>query len=61
LLIGLVALIGKDNAVAQNIYTTFNPASEKWNTPILIFQGKDFQYQLDKVKAFQAAQLLVLK
>jgi hypothetical protein len=62
LLIGLVALIGKDNAVAQKIYTTFNPAKEKWNTPILIFQGgKDFQYQLDKVKAFQAAQLLVLK
>jgi hypothetical protein len=29
---------------------------------ILIFQGgKDFEYQLDKVRSFQAAQLLILK
>ncbi|WP_369752695.1 alpha/beta fold hydrolase [Flavobacterium sp. WC2409] len=55
----------KDNAVAQKTYTTFNPASlvEKWNTPILIFQGgKDFRVPIGQgQEAFQAAQLRGIK
>jgi dipeptidyl aminopeptidase/acylaminoacyl peptidase len=55
----------KDNAVAQKTYTTFNPATlvEKWNTPILIFQGgKDFRVPIGQgQEAFQAAQLLGIK
>jgi len=55
----------KDNAVAQKTYTTFNPASlvEKWNAPILIFQGgKDFRVPIGQgQEAFQAAQLLGIK
>ena len=55
----------KDNAVAQKTYTTFNPASlvEKWNRPILIFQGgKDFRVPIGQgQEAFQAAQLRGIK
>ena len=55
----------KDNTVAQKTYTTFNPASlvEKWNTPILIFQGgKDFRVPIGQgQEAFQAAQLRGIK
>lgn len=55
----------KDNAAAQKTYTTFNPASlvDKWNTPILIFQGgKDFRVPIGQgQEAFQAAQLLGVK
>lgn len=55
----------KDNAIAQKTYTTFNPASlvEKWNTPILIFQGgKDFRVPIGQgQEAFQAAQLRGIK
>jgi len=55
----------KDNAIAQKTYTTFNPATlvDKWNTPILIFQGgKDFRVPIGQgQEAFQAAQLLGIK
>lgn len=55
----------KDNAVAQKTYTTFNPVSfvEKWNAPILIFQGgKDFRVPIGQgQEAFQAAQLRGIK
>ena len=55
----------KDNTVSQKTYTTFNPASlvEKWNTPILIFQGgKDFRVPIGQgQEAFQAAQLRGIK
>ncbi len=55
----------KDNAVAQKTYTKFNPANfvEKWNTPILIFQGgNDFRVPIGQgQEAFQAAQLRGLK
>ncbi|MBU0940792.1 MAG: S9 family peptidase [Bacteroidetes bacterium] len=55
----------KDNAVVQKTYTTFNPATlvDKWNTPILIFQGgKDFRVPIGQgQEAFQAAQLLGIK
>ena len=55
----------KDNAVAQKSYTTFNPANyvDKWNTPILIFQGGlDFRVPIGQgQEAFQAAQLRGIK
>ena len=55
----------KDNAIAQKTYTTFNPATlvEKWNAPILIFQGgKDFRVPIGQgQEAFQAAQLRGIK
>ncbi len=55
----------KDNVVAQKTYTTFNPANfvEKWNTPILIFQGgNDFRVPIGQgQEAFQAAQLRGIK
>jgi dipeptidyl aminopeptidase/acylaminoacyl peptidase len=55
----------KDNAIAQKTYTTFNPATlvEKWNTPILIYQGgKDFRVPIGQgQEAFQAAQLRGIK
>ncbi|MGO4817392.1 S9 family peptidase [Flavobacterium sp. W22_SRS_FP1] len=55
----------KDNAVAQKTYTTFNPATlvEKWDTPILIYQGgKDFRVPIGQgQEAFQAAQLRGIK
>ena len=56
---------GKDNAVAQKAYTTFNPMTlvEKWNKPILIIQGgKDFRVPIGQgQEAFQAAQLRGIK
>jgi dipeptidyl aminopeptidase/acylaminoacyl peptidase len=55
----------KDNIVAQKTYTTFNPATlvEKWDTPILIYQGgKDFRVPIGQgQEAFQAAQLRGIK
>ena len=55
----------KDNAVAQKTYTKFNPANavEKWNMPILIFQGGlDFRVPIGQgQEAFQAAQLRGIK
>jgi len=55
----------KDNAVAQQSFSTFNPINyvEKWNTPILIIQGgKDFRVPIGQgQEAFQAAQLRGIK
>lgn len=55
----------KDNAVAQKTYTQFNPINhvDKWDTPILIFQGdKDFRVPIGQgQEAFQAAQLRGIK
>lgn len=55
----------KDNAVAQKTYTAFNPAThvEKWNSPILIFQGGiDYRVPIGQgQEAFQAAQLRGIK
>ncbi|WP_395047981.1 alpha/beta fold hydrolase [Flavobacterium sp.] len=51
----------KDNRIAQQTYTKFNPINyvEKWNTPILIIQGgNDFRVPIGQgQEAFQAAQL----
>ena len=51
----------KDNKIAQQTYTKFNPINyvEKWNTPILIIQGgNDFRVPIGQgQEAFQAAQL----
>ncbi len=55
----------KDNKIAQKTYTQFNPITfvDKWNTPILIFQGgKDFRVPIGQSQeAFQAAQLRGIK
>ncbi len=55
----------KDNKVAQKSYTTFNPINfvDKWNTPILIYQGGiDFRVPIGQAQeAFQAAQLRGIK
>ncbi|TDD93534.1 S9 family peptidase [Flavobacterium cellulosilyticum] len=55
----------KDNTIAQKTYTKFNPANavEKWNTPILIFQGGlDYRVPIGQgQEAFQAAQLRGIK
>ncbi|WP_091475966.1 S9 family peptidase [Flavobacterium swingsii] len=55
----------KDNKIAQQTYTKFNPINyvEKWNTPILIIQGgNDFRVPIGQgQEAFQAAQLLGIK
>lgn len=55
----------RKNNVAQRTYENFNPSSkvDKWNTPILIFQGgKDFRVPIEQgLQAFQAAQLKGLK
>ena len=55
----------KDNKVAQKTYTTFNPINyvDKWNTPILIFQGGiDYRVPIGQgQEAFQAAQLRGIK
>ncbi len=55
----------KDNAVAQKTYSQFNPINyvDKWDTPILIFQGdKDFRVPIGQgQEAFQAAQLRGIK
>ena len=55
----------KDNKIAQQTYTKFNPINfvEKWNTPILIIQGgNDFRVPVGQgQEAFQAAQLRGVK
>ncbi len=55
----------KNNAAAQKTYTKFNPINyvDKWDTPILIFQGdKDFRVPIGQSQeAFQAAQLRGIK
>lgn len=55
----------KDNAAAQKTYTKFNPINfvDKWNTPILIYQGgTDFRVPIGQAQeAFQAAQLRGIK
>jgi len=55
----------KNNAVAQKTYTQYDPSNfvEKWNTPILIFQGgKDYRVPDGQAfEAFQAAQLRGIK
>lgn len=55
----------KQNAAAQNSYNNFNPSNlvDKWNTPILIFQGgKDYRVPIEQgLEAFQAAQLKGIK
>ena len=55
----------KTNAVAQKTYTEFNPLKlvDRWNTPILIFQGaKDYRVPMGQAQeAFQAAQLRGIK
>jgi dipeptidyl aminopeptidase/acylaminoacyl peptidase len=55
----------KDNALAQQTYTKFNPINfvDKWNTPILIIQGgNDFRVPIGQSQeAFQAAQLRGVK
>lgn len=55
----------KSNAATQKTYTTFDPSAyvDKWDTPILIFQGgKDFRVPDGQAfEAFQAAQLRGIK
>jgi dipeptidyl aminopeptidase/acylaminoacyl peptidase len=55
----------KSNAAAQKSYTKFDPSNlvDKWNTPILIFQGgKDYRVPDGQAfEAFQAAQLRGIK
>lgn len=55
----------KNNAAAQKSYAEFDPSNlvDKWNTPILIFQGgKDFRVPDGQgFEAFQAAQLRGIK
>lgn len=55
----------KDNLAAQQSYEKYSPSNlvDKWNTPILIFQGgKDFRVPIEQgLQAFQAAQLKGVK
>ena len=55
----------KKNAIAQKTYEKFDPSNlvDKWNTPILIYQGgKDFRVPIGQgQEAFQAAQLMGIK
>jgi dipeptidyl aminopeptidase/acylaminoacyl peptidase len=55
----------KDNAAALKSYRDFNPINnvDKWDTPILIFQGgKDYRVPIGQgQEAFQAAQLRGIK
>lgn len=55
----------KSNSAAQRTYNEFNPIKlvDKWNTPILIFQGaKDYRVPMGQAQeAFQAAQLKGIK
>ena len=55
----------KNNAAAQKTYTNFDPSSlvDKWDTPILIYQGgKDYRVPDGQAfEAFQAAQLRGIK
>jgi dipeptidyl aminopeptidase/acylaminoacyl peptidase len=55
----------KKNAPAQKSYAQFSPSNfvDKWNTPILIYQGgKDYRVPIEQgQQAFQAAQLRGIK
>jgi dipeptidyl aminopeptidase/acylaminoacyl peptidase len=55
----------KKNAAGQKSYAQFSPSNfvDKWNTPILIFQGgKDYRVPIEQgEQAFQAAQLKGIK
>lgn len=55
----------KKNMAAQKSYSQYSPSNfvEKWNTPILIFQGgKDYRVPIEQgQQAFQAAQLRGIK
>ena len=55
----------ENNSTAQKAYEKFDPSSmvDKWNTPILIYQGgKDFRVPTGQsLEAFQAAQLRGIK
>jgi dipeptidyl aminopeptidase/acylaminoacyl peptidase len=55
----------KKNLAAQKSYTKYSPSNfvEKWNTPILIYQGgKDYRVPIEQgQQAFQAAQLRGIK
>ena len=55
----------KSNVAVQNALTKFNPINfvDKWNTPILIFQGgKDYRVPIEQgLQAFTAAQLKGIK
>jgi dipeptidyl aminopeptidase/acylaminoacyl peptidase len=55
----------KKNLAAQKSYAQFSPSNfvDKWNTPILIFQGgKDYRVPIGQgQQAFQAAQLRRIK
>ena len=55
----------KKNATAQRTYQKFSPSNfvEKWDTPILIYQGgKDYRVPIEQgQQAFQAAQMQGIK
>jgi len=55
----------KDNTAAQKSYSEFDPMNrvDKWNTPILIYQGgRDYRVPVGQgLEAFQAAQLRGIK
>lgn len=55
----------KKNLAAQKSYAQFSPSNfvDKWNTPILIYQGgKDYRVPIEQgLQAFQAAQLRGIK
>lgn len=55
----------KKNTAAQKSYTQFSPSNfvDKWNTPILIYQGgRDYRVPIEQgQQAFQAAQLRGIK
>ncbi len=55
----------KKNLAAQKSYTKYSPSNfvDKWNTPILIYQGgKDYRVPIEQgQQAFQAAQLKGIK
>ncbi len=55
----------RSNATAQKAMEKFNPINyvDKWNTPILIYQGgKDYRVPIEQgLQAFQAAQLRGIK
>ncbi len=55
----------KKNLIAQNTYAKFSPSNfvDKWNTPILIYQGgKDYRVPIEQgLQAFSAAQVKGIK
>jgi dipeptidyl aminopeptidase/acylaminoacyl peptidase len=55
----------KKNLIAQNTYVKFSPSNfaDKWNTPILIYQGgKDYRVPIEQgLQAFTAAQVKGIK